>query len=89
MTNPEAIAIVEAAVAEIKPCLAGLRPEIQGCILAELLAIWLSGHFADDRSKTAAYREVLLEAHIDCVRELVPVMDEAMALRQEAERRSG
>jgi hypothetical protein len=55
------------AIAECcKPCLAGEDPSIQGAALAELLALFLAGHAPE-------LREVILEAHIEVVRALVPI----------------
>jgi hypothetical protein len=81
---------VHASVAKIRPHLAGLKTEIQGCILAELLAIWASGHVVEgDQAETAALREEILMAHIDCVRLLVPVMSEALAYARKQKGEAG
>jgi hypothetical protein len=52
--------------ARCHPILAGQHPAIQGGALADLVAMWLVGHDAD-------VREALLVAHIQAVRELVPI----------------
>jgi hemerythrin len=61
-------------VEAIKPILAGEAPHIQGAALADLLAMWLAGHVAvGDPEASQAMRETLLTAHIEAVRDLVPV----------------
>lgn len=65
---------VDRLVGRIKPLLAGQPPELVGAALADLLAIWLASHvFIDMPDTTDAMREALLVAHIDKVRELIPV----------------
>jgi hypothetical protein len=51
---------------EIQPFLHGLHPGEQGAILADLLAIWLSGH-------PAVTHERLIDAHVRGVRRLLPL----------------
>jgi hypothetical protein len=64
----------EAIVERIKPILAGRSPELQGEVLADLLAIWLAGHIAPgDPAATCEMREHLLAMHVDEVRELIPI----------------
>ena len=56
-------------VAPIKALLAGKPPEIQGAVLAELLAVWLAGHHvAGDAEATRKVRADLLAAHCHAVR---------------------
>jgi hypothetical protein len=55
---------VDPVVARIRLLLAGLGPEIQGAVLADLLAIFLAGHHP-------ALREEVLAMTIDCARKLV------------------
>lgn len=38
----------------IKPMLAGLGPEVQGALLANLVSLWLAGHRPDLREDTLA-----------------------------------
>lgn len=65
---------VQRLVEQIKPILAHQPPEIQGAALADLLAIWLAGHvYSGLPSTTATMREAFLLAHIERVRELVPI----------------
>lgn len=53
----------------IKPLLAGREPEIQGAVLAELLSLWLAGHYQGGEQLI----DTLLTHHIDHVRQLIPV----------------
>jgi len=62
------------ATALIKKILAGRAPEVQGAILADLLAIWLAGHhIAGDSPATRALRNDLLAMHLAGVEELVTI----------------
>ena len=63
--------LVEAIVDFIKPHLAGHLPEIQGAVLADLLAIWLAGH-------APGIREEILALHLDAVRDLIPVNEKIL-----------
>lgn len=65
---------VAAAVERIKPHLAGRAPEVQGAILADLLAIWLAGHqVAGDSEATRKLRGAMLAMHLMAVEQLVPI----------------
>ena len=65
---------VERLVNRIKPLLAGQPPEIVGAALADLLPIWIASHvYKNMPGTTDTMREALLVAHIDRVRELIPV----------------
>jgi hypothetical protein len=73
--NAEQVArIVEA----IRPLLAGKPPPVQGAALADLLAIWLAGHFADTTGDTTRLRETLLKEHVKAVRALIPENEKAI-----------
>lgn len=61
-----AVAESQAIAEAIKPLLAGHHPVIQGAALADLLAIWLAGHPPE-------FRQTLLDAHIEAVRDLIPI----------------
>ncbi len=62
---------VAPVVEQIKQLLAGLRPELQGAILADCLAIWLAGHHvAGDVDATRKLRAELLADHCFAVRQL-------------------
>lgn len=65
---------VERAVERIKPHLGGYPPEVQGIILADLLAIWLAGHQVEgDPQATTKIRGELLAHHLIWVEKLVTV----------------
>lgn len=69
--NPEDSHEVLRIADTIKPLLSGHRPELQGGVLAELLALWLAGHRSiNNPPSTDAFRERLLAEHIQAVREL-------------------
>jgi hypothetical protein len=58
-------------VGAIKPALAGLPPEVQGAILADLLAMWLAGHHVEGNADaTRELRAELLACHCTAVRYL-------------------
>ena len=55
----------------ISPILHGHKPEIQGAVLAELLATWLAGHVVPgDRMQTILLRGRLFHEHMKVVRDL-------------------
>jgi hypothetical protein len=55
----------------ISPILHGHNPEIQGAVLAELLATWLAGHVVPgDRMQTILLRGRLFHEHMKIVRDL-------------------
>jgi hypothetical protein len=61
-------------VERIKPLLAVQEPEVQGAVLADLLAIWLAGHhIAGDEDATRKMRAELLAEHCTAVRLLTSV----------------
>ena len=65
---------IQHMVEAIKPMLAGHPPDVQGAALADLLAIWLAGHYVeDDKDATRKLRAELLAKHCVVVRELVTV----------------
>lgn len=67
-----AVAEIRNAVERIKPHLAGRSPEVQGCILADLLAIWLAGHQVEgDSDATRKLRGEVLATHLLGVEGLV------------------
>jgi hypothetical protein len=54
--------------------LVGKSVQVQGAVLADLLAIWLAGHVnLDNPDDSDAIREELLAAHLVAVRALVPI----------------
>jgi hypothetical protein len=71
MTNPEDVGPL---VEQVRPLLAGQASELQGAVLADLLAIWLAGHHVPgDVRATRDVRADLLAHHVHWVRKLVPV----------------
>jgi hypothetical protein len=52
----------------IQPLLHGRGPELQGAVLADLLAMFIAGHHP-------GLREEILQMHLGAVRELVPVCE--------------
>jgi hypothetical protein len=66
---------------QIKPLLAGRPPEVQGAVLAELLATWVAGHVdPTNRERTADMRTALLAQHLTFVEQLVTVGATEMGL---------
>jgi hypothetical protein len=56
----------------IRPLLKGRDPEVQGAILADLLAMWLAGHVnARDPEDSDRIREAALAIHIEAVRGMI------------------
>jgi hypothetical protein len=70
---------VAEAIDAIRPHLAGRPPEIQGAVLAELLATYLAGY---QGNAAEALREELLAHHVATVRELIPVIEAEMTPRE-------
>jgi hypothetical protein len=66
----------------IRPHLAGNPAPVQGAALADLLATWLAGHFADGPATTTRLRETLLKEHIAMVRRLIPENERELLRRQ-------
>ena len=66
---------------DISSLLAGKPPQVQGAVLADLLARWLAGHIdLDSSSKTDKLREEILREHLDVIRKLVPVNAKTIGL---------
>ena len=71
MSAPEKTVMRIVAISEtIGPMLRGLGPDVQGSVLADLVATWLAGFRGDGAQ---ALREELLAGHISLVRDLIPV----------------
>lgn len=67
------IAEVWEIVQKIRPLLAGRSAQIQGAVLADLVASWVGGHgVVGDDEETAHVRDELLKMHIAMVRALIP-----------------
>jgi hypothetical protein len=79
--------LVGQIVSAIMPLLEGKPPEVQGAVLADLLAIFLAGHLdldeigADAKPNTDQIREELLTLHIERVRELTAINEKIILAR--------
>jgi hypothetical protein len=68
------ISEVAAIIDQIRPLLAGHAPEVQGAVLADLLALWLAGHHvAGDEDATRKMHAELLAMHCTKVRKLTSI----------------
>jgi hypothetical protein len=66
----EAMRLVEL----LKLPLADQPAQVQGAVLADLLAMWLSGHVVrGDPKATERLRERMLKQHLKAVKALIPV----------------
>lgn len=63
---------------QIYPLLAGRPPEVQGAVLADLLSMWLAGHYRGGE----ALLERLLEHHVAAVKMILPVQIKILQERQ-------
>jgi hypothetical protein len=73
---------VHLITARCSGALHGHGPDVQGAVLADLLAMWLAGHLAGGGSQEVC--DELLRVHVEAVRGLVPVN---VAIVQERVRR--
>jgi hypothetical protein len=65
---------VFALVSAIRPLLSGKPAQVQGAVLADLLAMWLAGHVhLGDPEATKRARELMLEMHIVGVKALIDI----------------
>jgi hypothetical protein len=56
----------------IRPLLAGAGQQVQGGVLADLMSIWLAGHFVSgNREETLTLRIDLLKLWLDTLLELI------------------
>lgn len=62
---------VDILVDRIRPILAGHMPDIQGAVIADLLAIFLAGHTTED-----GIREIVFDGWLALARDLVAMYDE-------------
>jgi hypothetical protein len=61
-------------VGRIAPLLASQPPELQGAVLADLLAIWLAGHVVEGLPEaTRRLRAEILKLHLETVERLVEI----------------
>lgn len=49
------------------------HPFVQGAVLADLLALWIAGHFTENEQQTIRIRDKILDEHIKAVRKLIPI----------------
>jgi hemerythrin len=77
-----AVIKIEAIVDAVRPIIAGHDSTVQSAALADLLSMWLAGHFVEgDRKATDRLRRRLLRAHIALVRELLPANERQILAR--------
>jgi hypothetical protein len=55
------------------------HPYIQNIVLADLLALFLAGHFTADRDETERIREKMLAEHVEWVRKMIGKNEEIIA----------
>jgi len=66
----------------IQPALCGLDDAVQGAVIADLLSLWLAGHFVwGNEEATHELRQELLRMHIQAVIDLVPESAKEIANR--------
>lgn len=73
VTHAEAKKMVDTALelcAQIHPMLEGKGPEVQGSVIADMLATYMAGHHPDAR-------KTVLDALLATVNKLIPVIEEA------------
>jgi hypothetical protein len=84
MNQPDPITVEIIDVAEqIRPFLAGRPPEIQGAILAELLSVWIAGHYPGGQQ----LMDAVLETHLRLVRQMIPTNVEMLISQGRMQRR--
>ena len=75
---------VKALIDRISPILHGRDRQVQGAVLADLLARWLAGHCVpDDRFQTILMRGRILHQHMKIVRDLTKTKVNAMQIELE------
>jgi hypothetical protein len=73
--------VVKALIDRISPILHGQDRQVQGAVLAALLARWLAGHYVpDDRFQTILMRGRILNEHMKIVRDLTKITAMQMEL---------
>ena len=65
-TNTDLAFEVQQVSGQIQPLLKGRAPQVQSAVLADLLSLWLAGHWPP------AAREELFDDFVKLVRDLVP-----------------
>lgn len=72
--DKETLAAIDRLVREIGPLLAGKPAEVQGVVLADLLATWIGGHVVPgSQAETDRMRASVLSLHVRSVTALVPL----------------
>ena len=71
MNEPDKIKLVQLLTEHGKTLFAGGDPDVVGAALADLLAIWITSHHAENRNATSLMRARLMRFHIKSVRQLV------------------
>lgn len=59
----------------ISEAMGGQDPEVQGAVLADLVARWIVGHICTSRSATAEFRNRLLAIHSEHIHSLIEYYD--------------
>jgi hypothetical protein len=74
--------IVDTIWPTVSAALAGKDPQLQGAVLADLVATWLAGFTGELAGDVAKVREELLALHAETVRALIPVNERKMLERR-------
>lgn len=77
----EVDAIVDSIWPTLQRAMGGLDPNLQGAVLADLVATWLAGHTGESQRAVNQLREELLELHVEFVRKLIPVNERKLMER--------
>lgn len=72
MSEPTVAEVTE-LVERIRPLLAGRLPQVQGAVLAELLATWVKGHRSENGLMDREVQDVALSYHLTFVRKLMAI----------------
>jgi len=66
----------------IQPALCGLDDAVQGAALADLLSLWIAGHYVwGDDQATGEFRKEVLGHFVQAVIELIPASSKELADR--------
>jgi hypothetical protein len=77
MTDDGRVSQIGDLVEAIRPIFAGYSLEVQGAVLADLVAMWLADHQSiGDPQLTAEMREGLLNLHIEQVRDMMQIREQ-------------
>jgi hypothetical protein len=68
----------DALIHAIGPLLHGKGPDLQGAVLADLVSRWIVGHHP-------SLRHQVLAQHVQAVRDLIKLSEEALAARNNGE----